>query len=95
MSKTGSIEFWTFSEIDVSVYVLDDGNNETFVADLGPDASSTQSTAPDQKWIVKEKSTGKTVGSITGTASYQLYEIKVKKEAGGKSGPKSGGSGGD
>lgn len=93
MPTKGSIEFWNKSEYDASVYTLQNNAKEKFVVDLEPDASSTQSTAVGQKWIVKDKETGKQVGSVTGTESYQLYEIKIKRGK-DKSGPEKSGGGG-
>ncbi|MFQ5633118.1 MAG: hypothetical protein ACE5I1_30490 [bacterium] len=82
MSANGSIEFWNKSEYDAGVYTLDNKGKEKFVVDLGPDNSSTQSTASGQNWIVKDKETGEQVGSVTGSESYQLYEIKIKRSGG-------------
>ena len=88
MAPQGSIEFWNVSEVDVSVYKA--GGNQ-HVVDLAPDASSVQATSPGEKWVVKVKTSGEEIGKVTGTASKQLYEIKVKN-GGGKGTPQKSGS---
>ena len=90
MAQTGSIEFWNVSEGEVSVYRLRDGS-EQHVVDLAPDASSVQATFAGEKWLARDKATGVELGSVTGTAGQQLYEIK-KKGGKGKEGPQKSGS---
>lgn len=88
MAKQGSIEFWNVSEVEVSVYKV---AGEQHVVDLAPDESSVQTTSPGEKWIARDKATGVELGSVTGTATQQLYEIK-KKGGKGKEGPQKSGS---
>lgn len=90
-SETGTITFVNASAFNASVYVLAGNGNETFVVDLSPNQSSKQNTVAGQVWIVKDKDTGQKVGTVTGKAGDQTYEIKFRR---GRGGPEQAGSGG-
>ncbi|MCI0695512.1 hypothetical protein L0337_26335 [candidate division KSB1 bacterium] len=81
-SAEGTITFVNASVFDASVYVLDENGNETFIVDLSPDQSSKQATVAGQVWIVKDKDTGRQVGTATGKAGDQTYEIKFRRSRG-------------
>jgi hypothetical protein len=87
----GTIKFVNASEFDASVYVLDERKNEAFKVDLAPGESSVQDTAEGQVWIVKDKETGREVGTVRGTTDRQTFEIKFKR---GRGEPVRSGSGG-
>jgi hypothetical protein len=82
----GSIKFVNASKFVASVY-----RGDAFVIDLAPGKSSTQDTAEGQVWIVKDKDTGRQVGTVTGTNKHQTYNIKFGR---GRGGPESSGGGG-
>lgn len=81
-SAKGTITFTNASIFPASVYVLDENGNETFVVDLSPKQSSKQETADGQDWIVKDKDTGRQVGTATGKAGDQTYEIRFRRGRG-------------
>jgi hypothetical protein len=78
-SAKGTITFVNASMYLTSVYAVDGNGKETFVIDLSPDQSSKQDTAAGQAWIVKDKDTGRQVGTATGKAGDQTYEIKFMR----------------
>jgi len=82
----GSIKFVNASKFVASVY-----REDVFVIDLAPGKSSTQDTADGQVWIIKDKDTGRQVGTVTGTNGHQTYTIKFGR---GRGEPGSSGSGG-
>lgn len=81
-SVKGTITFVNVSVFDASVYAVDAKGHEAFVVDLLPDQSSKQNTVTGQAWIVKDKDTGRQVGTATGTAGDQTYEIKFQRGRG-------------
>lgn len=83
----GSITFVNKSAFDASIF-----RESTFVTDLAPAGSSTQNTAQGEVWNIKDKATGRFVGTVTGTSEDQTYEIKFKR---GRGEPVQGGSGGN
>jgi hypothetical protein len=87
----GTITFVNAGVFDASVYVLDENGNETFVVDLSPNQSSKQETVDGQAWIVKDKDTGRQVGTATGMAGDQTCEIKFKRSRGEPESTKGGG----
>lgn len=92
-STKGTITFVNASDFifDASVYVLDENSNETFIVDVPPHQSSKQDTVAGQVWVVKDKESGQQVGTVTGKAGDQTYEIKFGS---GRGGPEQSGSGG-
>lgn len=78
----GTITFVNASMFDASVYTVDENGKEAFVVDLSPDQSSKQDTIAGQAWIVKDKDTGRQVGTITGKAGDQTYEIRFMRDRG-------------
>lgn len=73
----GTITFVNASDFlfDARVYVLDENGKETFVIELPPRQSSKQDTVAGQVWIVRDKESGQQVGTVTGKAGDQTYEI--------------------
>jgi hypothetical protein len=90
-SAQGTITFVNASLFGASVYALDENGNEKFAVALSPNQSSRQNTVAGQVWIVKDKDTGQQVGTATGKAGDQTYEIKFRRSRGG---PEESGSGG-
>lgn len=78
----GTITFVNASMFPASVYVLDENGNEKLVVDLSPNQSSKQDTVDGQAWIVKDKDTGRQVGTATGMAGDQTCEIKFQRGRG-------------
>ncbi len=78
----GTITFVNASVFKASVYAVDENGNEAFVVDLSPNQSSKQDTVAGQVWIVKDKDTGRQVGTATGKAGDQTYEIKFRRGRG-------------
>jgi len=76
-TATGSITFVNTSKFVASVY-----RGDTLVIDLAPGKSSKQDTAEGQVWIVKDKDTGRQVGTVTGTNKHQTYTIKFGRGRG-------------
>lgn len=89
MTGKGSIQFYNVSEFDASIFKVDGKKNETHVIDLVPQASQKEETFSGEMWIVRDKETGQQMGSVTGTASPQRYEIKILRSRGA---PRSSGS---
>jgi len=77
-SEKGTITFVNVSDFifDASVYVVNENGKETFVVELATRQSSKQDTVAGQVWVVKDKESGQQVGTVTGKAGDQTYEIK-------------------
>ena len=73
----GSITFVNESKFAASVY-----RGDTLVIDLAPGQSSKQDTAAGQVWIIKDRDTGRQVGTVTGTDGDQTYKIKFGRGRG-------------
>lgn len=65
----------TSRENTASIYLMDDENNEVYVGDVSPSESSEQNTDLGDEWIVKAKSNGSEIGSVTVTSNGQTYKI--------------------
>ncbi len=77
-ATSGTITFANVSafRFDALVYAVDVGGKENLVVELPPQQSSQQNTALGQVWIVRDKVSGQQVGTVTGAAGDQSYEIK-------------------
>jgi hypothetical protein len=80
----GTITFVNASDFifDASIYAVDENGKETFVVDLPPRQTSKQDTVAGQVWIVRDKESGQQVGTATGKAGDQTYEIKFGSDRG-------------
>lgn len=77
-ATTGTITFVNASafRFDARVYAVDGNGKENFIVELPPHQSSKQDTALGQVWIVRDKVSGQQVGTVTGAAGDQTYDIK-------------------
>ena len=78
-SAKGTITFKNASAFNTSVYTVAANGKEAFVIELSPDQSSQQETVEGQVWIVQDKDTGRQVGTVTGKAGDQTYEIRFRR----------------
>lgn len=81
-SVKGTITFVNASRFEASVYAVEATGIEALVVDLLSGQSSKQDTVAGQVWNVKDKGTGRQVGTVTGTAGDQTYEIKFQRGRG-------------